>query len=90
MLKLLSYLVAGILISTKIAKEVESVIGLHLDNQLKEIKFKQEEDNNKDKGDSTQRLLAFAPSIILTLDTQNEIFSFSKCHRLWNFEVNRA
>lgn len=53
MLKLLSYLVADILISTKIAKEVESVIGLHLDNELKKIKIKQEEDNNKDKGDST-------------------------------------
>lgn len=51
MLKLLSYLVASVLISTKIAKEVESVIGLHLDNELKKIKIKQEQDS-KDKGDS--------------------------------------
>lgn len=89
MLKLLSYLVASVLISTEIAKEVESVIGLHLDNELKKIKIKQEQDS-KDKGDSAQRLLAFASSIIPTLDTQNEIFSFSKCCRLWNFEVNQA
>lgn len=82
MLKLLSYLVASVLISTEIAKEVESVIGLHLDNELKKIKIKQEQDS-KDKGDS-------ASSIIPTLDTQNEIFSFNKCCRLWNFEVNRA
>ena len=51
MLKLLSYLVASVLISTEIAKEVESVIGLHLDNELNNIKIKQEQDS-KDKGDS--------------------------------------
>ena len=39
MLKLLSYLVASVLISTEIAKEVESVIGLHLDNELKKSKI---------------------------------------------------
>lgn len=52
MLKLLSYLVASVLISTEIAKEVESVIGLHLDNELKKIKIKQEQDS-KDNEDST-------------------------------------
>ncbi len=51
MLKLLSYLAASVLISTEIAKEVESIIGLHLDNAHKKIKIKQE--NDKDKGDST-------------------------------------
>ena len=51
MLKLLSYLAASVLISTEIVKEVESVIGLHLDNELKKIKIKQEQDS-KDKGDS--------------------------------------
>lgn len=51
MLKLLSYLVASVLISAEIAKEVESVIGLHLDNELKKIKIKQEKDS-KDNEDS--------------------------------------
>lgn len=54
MLKALSYFIACILISTKIAKEVESTIGLHLDNELKGIKIKQEQEkDSKDKEDST-------------------------------------
>lgn len=54
MLKALSYFIACILISTKIAKEVESTIGLHLDNELKKIKIKQEQEKDgNDKEDST-------------------------------------